>query len=325
MAHDHAHSHEINLTHVSRALVAGIVLNTAFVLVEAGAGFWQNSLALLSDAGHNLFDVASLALALLAFRLVKVRPSDQYTYGLRKTTVLVALLNAVVLLVGVGGIGIEAVMRLWHPQPLEGGVMAAVAGAGILINGATAFLFLRDKDKDLNLKGAYLHMLADALVSLGVVAAGFLIMATHWYWLDPVISFGIMAVIVVSTWGLLRDSLRLSLDGVPREVDMEGVRRTALDVAGVRDIHHVHVWAMSTTQNAMTAHLVVDVGVTLAQTEGIKKALRAALEKQHIDHSTFEIETAEKPCGEPSCREEASHAHDSAHAHDHAEGHLHVH
>lgn len=291
----------MNLTHVSRALVIGITLNLAFVLVEAGAGFWQNSLALLSDAGHNLFDVASLALALLAFRLQKVPPSDQFTYGLRKTTILVALLNAVILLVAVGGIGIEAVMRLFHPQPLQGGVMAIVAGAGIVINGLTAFLFLRDKDRDLNLKGAYLHMLADALVSLGVVVAGILIMVTHAYWLDAVISFLIMAVIVLSTWGLLKDSLRLSLDGVPREVNMHAVRRAALSVPGVRDIHHIHVWAMSTTLNAMTAHLVVSPGMAITETDGIKERLRAVLAEQHINHFTFEVESAENACEGAIC------------------------
>jgi len=324
MAHDHAHSHEINLTHLSRSLMIGITLNAAFVIVEAGAGFWQNSLALLSDAGHNLFDVASLALALLAFRLLKVQPSDQYTYGLRKTTILVALLNAVILLVGVGGIGIEAVMRLWHPEPLEGGVMAVVAGAGILINGLTAFLFLRDKDKDLNLKGAYLHMMADALVSFGVVIAGLLIMQTHWYWLDPVISFAIMAVIVISTWSLLKDSLRLSLDGVPREVDMDAVRTAALHIPGVRDIHHIHVWAMSTAQNAMTAHLVVAPGMAIAATEGIKETLRTALEKQHINHCTFEVESEEKGCTGRTCSQQQAvlpSSHDPVH-HGHSHTHL---
>ena len=316
--HDHAHSHELNLTHVSRALVIGISLNLAFVVVEAAAGFFQNSLALMSDAGHNLFDVASLALALVAFRLQKVPPTDQYTYGLRKTTILVALANAVVLLVGVGGIGIEAVMRLFHPRPLSGGVLAIVAGAGILINGATAFLFLRDKDRDLNLKGAYLHMVADALVSLGVVTAGILIMVTGAYWLDPVISFVIMAVIVVSTWSLLKDSLRLSLDGVPREVDMKAVRAAAMKVPGLLDIHHIHVWAMSTTENAMTAHLVVSPGMAISETEDIKEKLRGVLASQHISHFTFEVESQDHGC----CTETVCDHGASVQAHLHA-GHTH--
>jgi len=304
MAHHHDHIHEHRQPQVGQALLLGILLNLAFVLVEAGAGFWQSSLALLSDAGHNLFDVASLALAWLAFRLAKVKPSDSYTYGYRKTTILVALLNGVILLIAIGGIGFEAVRRLWHPEPLQGGVIAIVAGIGIVINGFTAMLFIRDKDKDLNLKGAYLHMAADALVSLGVVIAGVLIIFTQWYWLDPIISFLIMIVILVSTWGLLKDSLRLSLDGVPKEVDMDQVRQAALDTKGILDIHHVHVWAMSTTQNALTAHLVVSPKTNLAQTEGIKAVLRDKLEKMHIGHSTFELETQEEACEAKNCPQE---------------------
>ncbi len=314
--------------HVGRALVIGILLNTVFVVIEAAAGFWQQSLALLSDAGHNLFDVGSLALALLAFRLSRVPPSDQYTYGYRKTTILVALANAVILLIAVGGIGFEAVQRFWHPAPLDGGVMAIVAGAGILINGFTAFLFLRDRDKDLNIQGAYLHMAADALVSLGVVAGGLVILFTGWYWVDPLISFLVMAVILLSTWGLLRDSLRLSLDGVPRDVDMEAVRGAALDMPGVLDMHHIHVWAMSTTQNALTAHLVLRPGTSLAEAGGIKDALRKKLEQLHIGHSTFETETGEGACQERRCAPEAGtmtelHGHAHSHGHGHAHGHLH--
>jgi cobalt-zinc-cadmium efflux system protein len=308
MPHHHDHTHPYALTPgsdsgmgIDRALMAGILLNLIFVVVEAAAGFWQNSLALLSDAGHNLFDVASLALALLAFRLAKMKPNDDYTYGYRKTTILVALLNAVILLIAIGGIGFEAVRRLLQPEAVQGGVLAIVAAVGILINGFTAFLFIRDKDTDLNLKGAYLHMAADALVSLGVVIAGLVIIWTHWYWLDPVISFMIMAVILISTWGLLKDSLRLSLDGVPREVDMQAVRHAAMETKGILDIHHVHVWAMSTTQNALTAHLVVAPGTGLAETEGIKENLRGKLEKLRIDHSTFELETQDEACKEKSC------------------------
>jgi cobalt-zinc-cadmium efflux system protein len=302
--HDHAHDHLNQLqgsNKIHRTLWLGILLNTAFVIIEAGAGFWQGSMALLSDAGHNLFDVASLAMALLAFRLAKVKPNDNFTYGYRKTTILVALLNAVILLIGIGGIGFEAVRRLIQPEPIRGGVMAIVAAAGIIINGFTAFLFIKHKDKDLNLKGAYLHMAADALVSLGVVIAGLVIMWTKWYPLDPVVSFIIMIVILVSTWGLLKDSLRLSLDGVPKEVDLEAVRCAALETKGVLDIHHIHVWAMSTTQNALTAHLVVPPDLNVADTESIKDSLRHKLEHLHINHSTFEVETQDEICGEKIC------------------------
>lgn len=302
--HDHTHDHLNPLegkSTIGRALWLGIVLNAAFVIIEAGAGFWQGSMALLSDAGHNLFDVASLAMALLAFRLAKVKPNDNFTYGYRKTTILVALLNAVILLIGIGGIGFEAVRRLMQPEPIQGGVMAIVAAVGIIINGFTAFLFVKDKDKDLNLKGAYLHMAADALVSLGVVIAGLIIMWTHWYPLDPIISFLIMIVIVISTWSLLKDSLRLSLDGVPKEVDMEAVRHVAMETKGVLDIHHIHVWAMSTTQNALTAHLVVPPNLNVADTESIKESLRHELGHLHINHSTFEVETQDEMCKEKSC------------------------
>jgi cobalt-zinc-cadmium efflux system protein len=299
-----------------RALIAGILLNLVFVVVEAGAGFWQNSLALLSDAGHNLFDVASLALALLAFRLARVKPNDHFTYGYRKTTILVALLNAVILLIAIGGIGIEAVGRLMHPEPLQGSFMAIIAAAGIVINGLTAWLFMKDKERDLNMKAAYLHMAADALVSFGVVIAGLLIMWMHWYWLDPAISFVIMIVILVSTWGLLKDSIRLSLDGVPREVDMEAVRMAAKETPGILDTHHIHVWGMSTTQNALTAHLVVSSSVDLAEAENIKETLRKKLKKLHIGHSTFELETEEEGCRERNCihPETAQQTHSHSHS-----------
>lgn len=303
-SHRHAHRHgpvPAKGTRTYTALVAGIALNLLFVIVEAGVGFRQVSLALLSDAGHNLFDVASLAMALLAFRLARVKPNDNFTYGFRKTTILVALLNAVILLVAIGGIGIEAIGRILHPQALAGSAMAIVAAAGIFINGFTAWLFLEERDRDLNMKAAYLHMAADALVSLGVVVSGLLIMWMRWYWLDPAISFVIMIVILLSTWRLLKDSIRLSLDGVPREVDMEAVRQAARETPGILDVHHVHVWGMSTTQNALTAHLVVSSGLELAETEGIKDNLRKRLKKLHINHSTFELETEEEACREKNC------------------------
>lgn len=313
--HEHTHDHMNPLqgkNHIDNALLIGIFLNTLFVIVEAGAGFWQGSMALLSDAGHNLFDVASLAMALLAFRLARVKPNKHYTYGYRKTTILVALLNAVILLISIGGIGIEAFRRLFHPEPLHGGVIALVAGVGIIVNGVTAFLFLKDKDKDLNMKGAYLHMAADALVSLGVVIAGLIIMWTNWYPLDPIISFLIMIVILISTWSLLKDSIRLSLDGVPKEVDLEKVREAAMHTKGILDIHHIHIWAMSTAQNAITAHLVVPSTLNITDTESIKESLRHSLEHLHINHSTFEIETQDEICKEKDCESPAI-----AHHHEH--------
>lgn len=304
MSHDHHHHHDHTIHHASKALVIGIVLNIVFVVVEAIAGFSSGSLSLLTDAGHNLSDVASLALALLAFGLAKSKPTDNYTYGYRKTTILVALLNAVILLIAIGGIGFEAVQRLSSPEKLPGKMIAIVAGVGIVINAITAFLFIKDKDKDLNIKGAYLHMAADALVSIGVVIGGVLMTFTGWYWLDSVLSFIIMIVILIGTWRLLMDSLRLSLDGVPKEIDLDEVRRKSKQVEGVRDIHHLHVWAISTQENAMTAHIVVDPSSDFQEISKIKQRLKHTLEHLDIKHCTFEIETPAETCGEEICAEE---------------------
>ncbi|HLR37326.1 MAG TPA: cation diffusion facilitator family transporter [Chitinophagaceae bacterium] len=304
MTHSHAHTHEPNSSSskVGKGLLIGITLNLIFVVVEAGTGFWQDSLSLLADAGHNLFDVASLALALLAFRLAKVKPNAKFTYGYRKSTILVALLNAVILLIAIGGIGFEAFQRIWDPQPIEGGVIAIVAGVGILVNGFTAFLFIKEKDKDLNIKGAYLHMAADAIVSLGVVIAGLLIMWTDWYLLDPIISFVIMIVILISTWSLLKDSLVLTLDGVPKGINLNEVKNAGLNISGVMDLHHIHIWAISTTQNALTAHLVVKNGTPLSDTEIIKDELKQKFSSVNIQHCTFEIEAIKEHCSEKDCK-----------------------
>ena len=219
-SHEHHHDHHHEITSLNKAFIIGISLNLVFVVAEFLAGFWYNSLGLLSDAGHNLGDVASLVLAMLAFRLAKVQPTSRYTYGYKKSTVLVSLLNAVILLVAVGIIIGESVGKLFHPQPVEGDAIAWVAGIGVVINAVTAWLFMKDKDKDLNVKGAYLHMAADALVSVGVVVSGLVIARTGWYVIDPIIGLLIALIIIYSTWGLLRDSLRLSLDGVPMGTDI---------------------------------------------------------------------------------------------------------
>jgi cobalt-zinc-cadmium efflux system protein len=286
---------------INQAFQIGIVLNLLFVIVEASVGFWSKSLALLTDAGHNLSDVASLALALLAFRLAKVKPTQTFTYGYRKTTVLVALANAVILLIAIGGIGYEAVMRLLSPQPVAGRSVAIVAGIGIVINTLTALLFFRNKDKDLNVKGAYLHLAADALVSVGVVIAGIAMLLTQWYWLDSVISFVVIAVILASTWGLLRDSVILSLDGVPNGINLQEIEAKALQIKGVERIHHIHVWAISTTENALTAHLVLAENTDLKAADQIKHTLRHELEHLNVQHATFETELQDQECHAPGC------------------------
>ena len=218
-SHDHGHSHvpalDLNSKKLRNAFYIGIFLNSAFVIIEAAVGWSQNSLALLSDAGHNLSDVVSLILALIAFKLMYSKATQSYTYGYKKVTVLVALLNALILFAAVGGIFFEAVFRFYNPQPLQGKVMAIVAFIGIIINALTAYFFMKDKDKDLNIKGAYLLMAADALVSLGVVIAGVVIIYTDWFWLDAVMSIIIALVILYGTWSLFTQSLKLALDGVP--------------------------------------------------------------------------------------------------------------
>ena len=291
--HSHQHSHAINAESLNKAFIIGIVLNLAFVVIEFAAGFWFDSLALLSDAGHNLSDVVSLVLALLAFRLAKVKANERYTYGYKKSTILVSLLNAVILLVAVGAIVIESIHKLNNPAVVPGGAIAWVAGVGVLINAFTAFLFMKDKKKDLNVKGAYLHMAADALVSVGVLVAGIVISRTGWYIIDPIIGLIVAVVILISTWNLLHDSLRLTLDGVPTSIDSQKVVKAIRALPGVDDVHHIHIWAISTTENALTAHIV------LKQPEGmqeVKHLIRHRLEDFGIGHATLEFEVPGEHC-----------------------------
>ena len=291
--HSHQHSHAINAESLNKALIIGIVLNLAFVVIEFAAGFWFDSLALLSDAGHNLSDVVSLVLALLAFRLAKVKANERYTYGYKKSTILVSLFNAVILLVAVGAIVIESIHKLNNPAVVPGGAIAWVAGVGVLINAFTAFLFMKDKEKDLNVKGAYLHMAADALVSVGVLVAGIVISRTGWYIIDPIIGLIVAVVILISTWNLLHDSLRLTLDGVPTSIDSQKVVKAIRALPGVDDVHHIHIWAISTTENALTAHIV------LKQPEGmqeVKHLIRHRLEDFGIGHATLEFEVPGEHC-----------------------------
>ncbi|WP_100315276.1 cation diffusion facilitator family transporter [Thermoflavifilum aggregans] len=286
---------------MNRILWLGALLNFLYVLAEAGAGLWLHSLSLVADAGHNLMDVLSLVISLLAFRLLRISPNQQFTYGYRKTTILAALLNAVILLITVGAIGMETVKRMLHPPAIAGIDVSIVAGCGILINGLTAFLFFRYQHQDLNMKGAFLHMFADALVSVAVVISGLLMAAFRWYWLDPVISFAVLAVILISTWNLLKESLRLSLDGVPRDVDVQDLTRRMEQVKGVKNVHHVHVWAMSTLENALTAHVVVDQQLSVAESSRIRHELEAVIRDMHIQHSTFEMETPADACTHGDC------------------------
>ncbi|RYD87282.1 MAG: cation transporter [Sphingobacteriales bacterium] len=303
LSHDHAghhHDHAPKIDHLNAAFIWGIVLNSAFVIVEVIAGLWSDSLSLLTDAGHNLSDVASLALALMAFKLAKAKSNKNYTFGYKRSTIIVSFFNAVILVVVVGFIVYEAAMRFMHPEPIAGVTVAWVAFAGIAINGFTAWLFVKDKDTDLNVKGAYLHMAVDAIVSLGVVIAGVIIYFTQWFWIDSMVSIIIGVVILTGTWSLLKDSLRLEMDGVPKDIDLKDIKTELMKAKGVVDVHHVHVWALSTTENALTAHLVIkpeDVGIF----EEIKHDLRHRLEHLSIKHSTFEPEFANKKSELPEC------------------------
>jgi cobalt-zinc-cadmium efflux system protein len=305
--HDHSHGfghhhHPVNLKQVNRAFVIGIILNFLFVIIEVIVGLDIHSLSLLSDAGHNLADVASLAMALVAIRLLRVRATEKYTYGFKKTTILVALLNAAILLLSVGAIGYEALHRLMTPETaLPGKTISVVAAIGIAINALTAMLFFRNKESDLNVRGAFLHLLSDAIVSAGLVAGGFVIFYTHLYWIDPALSLVIAIIILYSTWQLLRDSLRLSLDGVPAGIEISKIKEAIARMKDVKDIHHIHVWAISTTENALTAHLVVDKTCTMDLIEKLKHHVKHELLHRNIQHATLEIELSDSPCDEPDC------------------------
>lgn len=268
--------------------LAGIALNMAFVLAEVIAGIAYDSMALLTDAGHNLSDVASLVVSLIAFWIAKKQSNAVYTYGFKKTTVLAALVNAVVLLIAIGILGYEAFTRILKPKPVEGGVIAWVAAIGIVVNSVSAYLFFRQKH-ELNSRAAYLHLLADALVSLGVVVAGIVISYTNFYWIDPAIGLVIMVVILISTWGLLRDSFRMSIDAVPAGIELNAIKDIIRNVQHVRHVHHVHVWSISTTENALTAHVVIDEQLPFDEKLKVIDQIKHELKHHDIHHSTIEM------------------------------------
>jgi len=283
-AHNHEHAHK----NFNRAFAIGIALNIAFVAIESFYGWQVNSLALLADAGHNLSDVLGLILAWAGAFASKLRPNSRHTYGWKRATILAAFANALLLLVAMGSLVWEAIGRLNSPTQVQGVTIMVVAGIGILINSATAWLFMRGGKSDLNIRGAFLHMTADALVSLGVVIAGALALWFGWAWIDPVTSLLIAAVILLSTWRLFRDSLHLLFDGVPWQIDPADVRRYLESLPGVVNVHDLHIWAMSTSQIAMTVHLVIPdghPGDTFI--EEIRESLH---DRFDIEHSTIQIE-----------------------------------
>ena len=291
-AHDHdhhAHGHVHAPASFGRAFAIGIALNSAFVLIEGGYGIIANSMALLADAGHNLSDVLGLAVAWIAAVLANRPPSSRYTFGLKSSTILAALFNAVFLLVAVGAIGWEAILRLFNPEPVAGKTVIIVAAIGILINGITAWLFVSGAKGDLNIRGAYLHMASDAAVSAGVVLAGLTILFTGWLWLDPAVSLVIVGVIVWGTWSLLRESLAMSLKAVPPGVDPAAVRALLAEQPGVEAVHDLHIWPMSTTDIALTAHLLIPSG---HPGDSFLMHIAEELRTHHgIGHVTLQVET----------------------------------
>ena len=296
----HHHHHAENLTSLNGVFILSIILNLAFVLVETGVGIGTGSLGLLSDAGHNLSDVFSLLLALIAFKLAESHATKRFTYGYRKSSVLISLLNAIILLVAVGVILVESIHKLLDISSIDvnGSAISWTAGVGILVNGFTAWLLMKQQAHDVNTRGAFLHMLADTLVSVGVVVSGLVISWTGWGWIDPVIGIVIALIILVSTWELLSESLRLSIDAVPESVNPDEIVAEMKEVPGVEDVHHLHIWPISTTQVALTAHVVLD---DLGRMQEAIPAIKTHLKEHGIDHSTLEVETADAPCRDHDC------------------------
>lgn len=301
MEHVHNHSHgKLYGTgdSLNRIFILCIVLNLLFVAAEAAVGLLYNSLGLLSDAGHNLSDVFSLLLAMTAFRLAKRPANSRFTYGYKKTTVLISLVNAVILLVAVGAIVVESIYRIRNVAEVSGEAVSWTAGAGILVNGFTAWLLMRDRKKDLNVRGAYLHMLMDTLVSVGVVVSGVVIILTGWLWVDTAVSLMIAAIIFVSTFKLLKESVLLSIDAVPLSVDADAIRKSLGNVRGLSGWHHLHIWAISTTENAATLHVVVQ---DMSAMEEVKRAVKDVFACNGVSHCTVEVESGDASCREREC------------------------
>jgi cobalt-zinc-cadmium efflux system protein len=296
--HNHAHSGGPGHSHApkdfGKAFAIGTALNLAFVIIELTYGIFAHSLALLADAGHNMSDVLGLLLAWGASVLAKTPPTQRRTYGLRSSSILAALFNAIFLLVSVGAISWEAIRRFGDPTEVAGKTVIWVSAVGIIVNTSTALMFMSGRKGDLNIRGAFLHMAADAGISAGVVVAGFAILATGYHWIDPVVSLAISAVIVWGTWGLLRDSVNLALQAVPEGIDLSEVKAYLADLPHVLEVHDLHVWPMSTTETALTVHLVRDVD--RCDSAVLEKCCKELHEKFEIQHATIQFETADHRC-----------------------------
>jgi cobalt-zinc-cadmium efflux system protein len=303
-AHDHhGHRHDHGSNGHGRAFAIGIALNLGFVIIEAWYGFQTGSLALLADAAHNLGDVGGLLLAWMAYAAAKLRPSSRKTYGWQRGSILASFVNAAILLVAMGSLGWEAVQRLQQPAPIAAGTVMLVAAIGVLINAATAMLFMSGGKNDLNIRGAFLHMAADALVSVGVIIAGALYLWQGWTWIDPLTGIIIAIVVIFGTWSMFRQSLHLLFDGVPEHISVIEVRQSLAAIAGVGSVHDLHVWAMSTSEPALTAHLVVR---DERSSDGILRDAQVVLhERFGIHHVTLQLEA--EPCADHCSAEPAHH------------------
>lgn len=299
--HNHHHHHDHTAIAgqngtSGKVFIFSIILNLLFVIVEAVIGFHSNSVGLLSDAGHNLGDVFSLLLALVAFLMAGTHGNGRFTYGYRKLSVLISLLNAVILLVAVIVIIVESITKFTQPTETDGSIISWTAGIGIIINGATALLLMHGRGHDINTNGAFLHMIADTLVSVGVLVSGFVISATGWFFIDAVIGLIIAGVILISSWSLLTESFSMTIDAAPKEFDIEEIQAVMSGVAGVRNAHHIHIWPISTTETALTAHLLVS---DITESERILHEEKELLSAKGITHSTLELESHD--CGFQRC------------------------
>jgi cobalt-zinc-cadmium efflux system protein len=296
MAHDHDHHHHDVPKGRGRSFALGIGFNLAFVIVEIAFGVRSHSLALVADAGHNVGDVLGLGLAWGATALASVKPSQRRTFGFRRATIVSSVANALILIFVTGGLTWESIHRLLAPQPSQGKTMIAVALVGAVVNAASALLFMRDRKHDLNAGGAFAHLAADAVLAIGVAIAGGLILFTGWLWLDPAMSLLLAIAIVAGTWSILRKSMNLMLDAVPEGIDPEEVRKFLSALAGVVEVHDLHIWAMSTTETALTAHLVMPPDACAPTF--LTKVCKELHDRFHVDHTTLQIEPVEavSPC-----------------------------
>ena len=286
--HGHSHSHDHEITNFGKEFIVAISLNSIFVLVEFFYGILTNSTALMADAGHNLSDVLGLFLAWGAFLLSKKVPDKKFTYGFRSSSIFSSIFNAMLLLFACGAIAWEATQRLIEPQEVAGMTITIVSMMGVVINGISAWLFFKGSSEDINIKGAYLHLLSDAMISVGVAISGLIIKFTSWYWIDPLSSLIIISIIIYGTWGLLKESIHFALNAVPKNIDIEAVEQYLSKCDGVEEVHDLHIWGMSTTESALTVHLVIPNGyVEDGFIENIAQKLKQNFK---IQHSTIQIE-----------------------------------